>query len=146
MKRHPALEPFSRDHNVGLTIARALAHGQPESAEEFVRLWDQELCDHFDQEESLLGGLLDSEKLDRLTSEHREIRMLKDALPPSGPRLGEALTAHIRWEERELFPWIEATATPEQLERLASATDLVEEKRWEHSSQRKRLVQRRRTR
>lgn len=146
MKRHPALEPISRDHNVGLTISRTLMRGQPESAEEFIRLWDQELCDHFDQEELLLGPLLPTEKLDRLTSEHREIRMLKEALPTSGLRLGEALTAHIRWEERLLFPWIEGTASTEQLECLASATNLMEEARWEHCSQRKKLVQRRRAR
>ena len=144
MKRHQALESFSRDHNVGLTIARALIQQRPDAVEEFKRLWAQELGDHFDQEETLLGPLLDQVRLECLVAVHSEIRRLRDLLPLSMRELGKLLDAHIRWEERELFPWIEATATTDQLAALNSATDVMEECRWTDNELRRQLVLRRR--
>lgn len=144
MKRHPALEPFSRDHNTGLILARALIESRSEAAEQFKVAWDRELADHFAEEERLLGPLCSSADLDRLLSEHAHIAHLGRHLPEHMKDLGESLDAHIRWEERELFPAIEASASVEQLVQLMHATDEVEERRWVNEPNRERLVRRRR--
>lgn len=144
MKRHIALEPFSRDHNEALIAARNLLETRPGVAETFKQLWESELQDHFKQEELLLGPLLDETTLARLQSEHDQIFLQKLVLPESARELGALLKAHVRWEERELFPWIEAHSSQEQLEALRLATDAVEESRWDASPKRKELVERRR--
>ena len=144
MKRHQALEPFSRDHNEALILARTLVENRPGAAEAFESLWVSELQDHLEQEESLLGPLLDAERLNRLRDEHELIHGLKLKLPESANELGAMLEAHVRWEERELFPYIESHASQEQLGGLRLATDVVEESRWNASPKRKELVERRR--
>jgi hypothetical protein len=40
--------------------------------------------------------------------------------------LGELLAAHVRFEEAELFPAIEATLSPEELSDMASALETAE--------------------
>lgn len=145
MKRHVALEPFSRDHNEGLIMARRLVENRPGAAEAFESLWASELQDHFEQEELLLGPLLDAERISRLRDEHAQIHQLKLGLPESTSDLGSMLDAHVRWEERELFPWIETHTSQDQLEALRLATDVVEERRWVASPKRKELVERRRS-
>ncbi len=54
------------------------------------------------------------------------------------------LEAHVRWEERTPFTWIESNASEEQLNALRLRTDVFEESRWEASPKRKELVERRR--
>ncbi len=144
LKRHVALEPFSRDHNEALVMARSLAQNRPGAVEAFQNLWVSELQDHFTQEELLLGPLLDAEKMLQLRDEHEQIQGLKHQLPESASELGKMLEAHVRWEERTLFTWIESNATEEQLNSLRLSTDVVEESRWEASPKRKELVERRR--
>lgn len=143
MKRHKALEPFSRDHNTGLILARSLLLGR-EGAEQAAReAWESELKDHFDEEERLLGPLLDPALLERLVAEHRQIAQQLDNLPASMAELGAALLDHIRWEERELFPWIEVHATEQQLADVEREANLLEVRRWETDVRRKELVTRR---
>src|ERR1051326_7417375 len=91
LKRHPSLQPFSREHMGGLVQARNLLHagGQPAPSEDqapailsvaereavlkqFIRVWRAELSGHFDDEERLLLPLTPSAILrDRLLAEHR---------------------------------------------------------------------------
>lgn len=143
MKRHVALEPFSRDHYSGLTLAKALVTGEPLAAERCRAEWEKELKDHFEQEERLLGGLVPSELSEQLAGEHREIADLISLLPENGPRLGQVLNDHIRWEERVLFPWIESNCTSNQLAALFAQTTIVEESRWKLNPMRKEQVERR---
>lgn len=143
MKRHPALEPFSRDHNTGLILARALQQGHEHANEDARQAWDRELRDHFDEELRLLGPLMNEGQRTRMTEEHGEIERLIASLPKDSERLGDLLHDHIRWEERELFPWIEANASPERLVDLAKATQPMETRRWETDARRKTLVSRR---
>lgn len=144
MRRHPALEPFSRDHNTGLILARALTEARPGADQQFREAWTRELADHFAEEERLLGPLSSEVQFTRLIEEHQEIERLMGGLPESVVALGEALDAHIRWEERFFFPAIEASATEEQLVQLMRATDVVEERRWANEPRREELVRRRR--
>lgn len=144
MKRHPALEPFSRDHNDALSLARSLRQEKPEAPDAFLAAWEVEMLDHFDEEERLLSPLLTRELAHRLQTEHTDIKRLKEGLPATMPELGLALEQHVRWEERELFPWVEDNADAAQLEKLRESTDQLEERRWEHSPIRKANILKRR--
>jgi iron-sulfur cluster repair protein YtfE (RIC family) len=132
MKRHPSLVPLSRDHNVGLILARKLSRGDQGVADEFLAAWNEEMSDHFDEEERLLQPLMDPGHRQRLQDEHREIRALVAQLQAGddvAEELGTRLHDHIRWEERQLFPAIEACATPTQLDALAKQTAELEHRR-----------------
>ena len=135
IKRHPALQPLSREHMSGLIQARNLvnaAAASPQSRREtlarFIEVWKTEIAAHFDDEERLLGPLLSGESLQRLNDEHRELRTLAGAAvaqaaatepdPELLRRLGMLLNDHIRWEEREAFGEAERAAAPHDLEAL----------------------------
>ena len=127
MKRHPALVPLSRDHHHGLVQAKRLRAGadgdDPRSAARtFLLFFAQETVGHFREEEELLFPLVaDSEgardPLARTLLEHQRIhalvRRLGEQVETGTPdaelmvELGELLEAHIRYEERQLFPLVE---------------------------------------
>ena len=131
MKRHPALEPFSRDHNLGLILARKLQRPESGAVAEFLAAWDLEIASHFVDEEELLIPVIREESLaTRLLDEHRLIRGLVACLPRTAGQVGSKLEAHIRWEERSLFPAIESAASESDLKELARRTDEVERHRW----------------
>jgi len=128
LKRHPALQPFSRDHYVGLVQARHLveAAGGDDSDRRaavaaFLDAWDTEIAQHFDYEERLLIPLAPKAGRSQLRREHRRIRALvsearkrRKQIDPGDKwvrTLGQLLNDHIRWEEREFYPAIESAAT-----------------------------------
>lgn len=127
LKRHPSLQPFSRDHYVGLVHGRHLMKAADGNAVDrrgalaaFLDAWHQEIAVHFDDEERMIAHLADQTGRTRLVDEHNRIRALveqaADRRRHTDPgaswvrTLGEALTEHIRWEERDLFPALEAAA------------------------------------
>nr|CAA9232559.1 hypothetical protein AVDCRST_MAG63-1033 [uncultured Armatimonadetes bacterium] len=140
MKRHPSLQPLSRDHQGGLVQAKRLqeAADAGEAAREraaagFARAWRDEIEDHFRVEERLLLPLLEARPVEsaRLREEHRTLRELAEAAsgaaaPDTLRELGSRLHDHIRWEERELFPLLERTLTQEQLTALEEPLARVE--------------------
>ncbi len=142
MKRAFALEPFSRDHNDGLHLARALREERPDAPALARAAWERELSDHFAEEERLLGPLAGGDSA-RLYEEHRQIEQLISELPTSCVALGQALEDHIRWEERVLFPAIESRMTPDQEATLAQEALKMEHRRWETCPSRAEIVQRR---
>ncbi len=143
MKRNPSLEPFSRDHNVGLILVRQLIQSAKESdqacrqvAQVLSQYWKDELEDHFVEEEELLTPLIPDEELrSRLVGDHRDFAQyvgLSDSgscKPADLESMGRLLNDHIRWEERVLFPSIERTATTSQLSELLTKTTLLESRR-----------------
>lgn len=147
MKRHEILQPFSRDHNVGLVIARRLSSGDKSAVQDFLRIWDDEMLDHFAEEEALLGPLAPPSMLRKLLADHRQIRILAERARASAIadyqvlELGKRLDAHIRWEEHVLFPAVEQS---EDLESIRSATEELENRRHDsvHSPRRGELMDR----
>jgi hemerythrin-like domain-containing protein len=111
-------------------MAKRLREESPEDVTEaFAVFWREYGVAHFRTEEQVLvpaSGLPpEHEMIERLFREHREITEMADAVgPDSTPDqlhdLGEALTAHVRFEERELFPLIESRLDDLQLDALAS--------------------------
>jgi hemerythrin-like domain-containing protein len=143
MKRHPSLHPLSRDHHHALVQARnlSLAAAEPDSSDlaqagaKFTDYWESDLQAHFSREEQILLPLLaehtssDGVEILGTLRQHAEIRRLVSELTDKLARqempeaslleaLGEALRRHIRFEENELFPAIEALASEEDLWRM----------------------------
>jgi hemerythrin-like domain-containing protein len=121
MKRSPALQPLSREHHAALKLAkaceRAVAAGQVgETCRRVVAAFAHELEPHFHVEESeLLPLLTGAEKrvlAERTLAEHAELRALAGELRQRCgaeilQRFGRSIAAHVRFEERELFPALE---------------------------------------
>lgn len=143
MKRHPDLRKFSDDHHQGLVRARRLrrtADGEEAPSEEaldFLRFWEEETSPHFGEEEEVLlavyarhGGDLDAEPVREMVSDHARIRGLVVGLQRevgSGGvdretlrEIGDRLEAHIRLEERRVFPMMEASLSEEALHEIGA--------------------------
>jgi hemerythrin-like domain-containing protein len=147
MKRHSALIPLSRDHHNGLVqavrLCRAAADGDASArlaaAREFGEFFRNEERVHLRDEEEELFPLL----LRHVPSQPgplREARVQHVQLQGFARKLaiavaagsvdretlkaaGELLDAHIRLEERQLFPLIEELVPDDELRRLGLARD-----------------------
>jgi hemerythrin-like domain-containing protein len=146
IKRHPSLQPLSRDHYQGLVQAQHLSKSaeQDDAARrralaEFLDHWQMEIAQHFADEERLLPPYMHAEDKQRLEAEHATLRKYaKDAeehrrqIDPGIEwiaQLGKMLHDHIRWEERELFPRVEANAGQEALQALHPEAERIEASR-----------------
>src|SRR5262245_36254176 len=135
MRRHPALRPLSSDHQLALVRAREarLAAGSGEvravgEAYRRLRHWAAHaLGRHMNAEERLLVPYLSRRgtftPAERLEEQHTAIvQLLRPELdgPSSLARLGELLATHVRFEEEELFPWLEEHLSAEELDAIAT--------------------------
>jgi hemerythrin-like domain-containing protein len=123
MKRDPALSELSRDHHQALFAAmrmkRASAEDMREVRELVLAFWSGHGAEHFRIEEEVLlpgfaaAGDPTDEAVARVLTDHvwireRMERLRDDELDLVAIKgLGERLDAHVRHEERVLFPLIE---------------------------------------
>jgi quercetin dioxygenase-like cupin family protein len=121
VKRSPPLIPLSHDHHHALAAARRLrrAAGRDDARAEataFSHFFATESVRHFrDEEERLFPLVVHSEEAQPLVArallEHQRLHALaRDVANGESAtmrELAELLTAHVRFEERELFPLIE---------------------------------------
>ncbi len=144
MKRHDALHPLSHDHQNAL--ARALRLRRVRDADEAARRTERDsfvefaatrLEPHFAEEEALLARAVtlvpEQDDLaaahDRMLADHARMRASFETLrtttgTPSGEELhaiGEQLTEHVRFEERELFELLQRSFQGERLAELVDA-------------------------
>lgn len=138
MIRHDAIAELSRDHHQALVQAMALKRANAENhsqvAEDFVRFFDEHANRHFEIEEqvllptwALLAGIEHAVHPDvtQMLREHVELRALVRRLRAGDPDLalvrevGQRLDAHVRHEERKVFPLIQNSLDDKQLDRLA---------------------------
>ena len=124
MPRTGALLSLSREHHSSLVLARAVRQAAEsgdngaflEMMKRIEEHWRTILCEHFAREEQLLRFVadgLDTEFADRILIEHAELRMLACGpceldLSARLHRFGELLAAHVRYEERVLFPQLQS--------------------------------------
>ena len=143
MKRSEALASLSRDHHQALVVAQKLRRATdataPDARETFLAYWARHDRRHFRLEEELLfpayagyGDPHDPRVL-RALGEHAMIRHRADALaatptamPATLEQLGTELAAHVRLEEREVFPMIERVMPRDELDALAHKLDAAE--------------------
>lgn len=145
MKRHPDLVELSDDHHQGLVNALRLkkaASGDgaepADAARAFLKFWREDTMLHFRKEEEALlpvvaryaEELLECEPVMEMLAQHARIRGLVMQLDEEVARnevraetlqeLGEQLQAHIRLEEREVFPLIEEVLPEAALHNVAA--------------------------
>ncbi len=129
LKRDPSLQPLSRDHHHGLLFSRKVRQGlkmevEPMRIMHYAReFFSHSLEQHFEEEEHYLFPLLGLQhpKIERALREHRRLRRLffkEEDLLKAASLIEEELEAHIRFEERELFPEIQQQVDKEKLEKL----------------------------
>jgi quercetin dioxygenase-like cupin family protein len=127
MKRHPVLVPFSHDHHRALVEARRLqqAAGGPAAAPAaaaFLRFFAEETVPHFREEEErlfpsmvefdearplLVQALFEHQRLHARAAQLHQLLTTGGDASPIMRELGRLLEAHVRTEERQLFPLIE---------------------------------------
>jgi hypothetical protein len=148
MKRHEHLQPLSRQHHVALVLARTLrewhtAGPGPEDqrrvARAVYRFWAEELRPHFRAEEEELLGRWDRPGTDELATRvvqehigiHRVGQRLASALSEDdltaawdeARRLADCVHAHVRFEERQWLPALEAELGAQRLAEAQAAVD-----------------------
>jgi hemerythrin-like domain-containing protein len=137
MRRDTNLRTLSWEHHDGLVLAfrieRGLQNGtDPELIRTYVaNAWDEDLSHHFWQEESILPQILKRSSegkklLEKLLRDHNRFREMISDLAEAGdiaPQLrafGKHLNEHIRFEERQLFPFVEEHAGAQDLKELGA--------------------------
>lgn len=139
MKRHEGLAQWSREHHQALVLAKqaraAMTLGSSEAAALIataLRVFRRELEPHFVAEEArLLPALIAAgacSASERVRAEHDTMRGTVGRLEDGGNvgmlvSFGEQLTAHVRFEERELFPLAESLLASATLDTLAEDLD-----------------------
>jgi mannose-6-phosphate isomerase-like protein (cupin superfamily) len=140
MKRSPALASLSRDHHEALVVAHKLRRTSVATADQALRdlrvYWDEHGQAHFRAEEEVLLTAYTRHAspydplLAKVLCDHLAIRHRIQALDHDSPdhvtqlnELGRLLNQHVRLEERELFPMIEAALPDAELAAVAIALD-----------------------
>lgn len=144
IKRHPSLQPLSRDHGIGLLCAqhghkavRASGHHRVRLAEQIrVNCKDVVLSYLEDEQRVLSPSITDIALRAEFQQHHNNVRKLLDELeqldPVVDPGLGlmasvaAALESYVRWEENSLFPVLEQTLNHEDLIALSGLTTTME--------------------
>ncbi len=117
------LQPLSREHHTALTLAKACQRAAQSgdetqlnlSCQQAIRAFENDLEPHFQIEEVSLLPLLQGKEsqflAERTLADHQLLRELTTALRQSDAvaleKFGKFLAAHVRFEERELFPILE---------------------------------------
>jgi hemerythrin-like domain-containing protein len=136
MKRSRELRPLSSEHHQVLLVAFQLKKGLAGHAESAGapkdlpgllglarRTEENVLRAHAKAEEELLGEFLPAADMARLRAEHAEMRRLMESARTARPadlrlqlgQFADLLERHVRWEERELFPYAEDHVDAEAL-------------------------------
>lgn len=131
IKRSPQLAPLSREHHDGLLFAWKIKQGiENKTPLELLRkytlwFWKHHIKPHFFQEEKILLPCMPAHHLlaVKLLEDHDHIRELILGVDDVADQrsfviLSDLLNTHIRFEERELFPYLEETLSPEQLNKV----------------------------
>lgn len=135
IKRHPGLVAFSKDHHFGLLLVWKIRDDLKKSVElsninnSVIHFFDTDLIHHFTEEEELLFPKLPKDQLLRIQAEtdHKNIRQVIEDLRQNPEnkdllnRFADALEQHIRFEERELFNFIQENLPEATLTEMVSS-------------------------
>lgn len=135
IKRSEYLKPLSREHHYSLLFGWKLRQGISHGAAinrmvTYVGYFEKHmLIPHFKEEETCLFIYSDSPLVQQALDEHRHILSMVSALKekPASVVVGDLeslaglVDQHVRFEERQLFPYLEENLTRAQLEAVAAA-------------------------
>ncbi len=131
IKRSAQLTPLSKEHHEGLLFGWKIRQGLNNGTDintigEYVQwFWKTHLQEHFWQEEQLIAAYLpkDDTMLQRMLNEHQEIEAyihINDSIIDAANllQIADAVRDHIRFEEREFFPYVESKLSTDQLDNI----------------------------
>jgi hemerythrin-like domain-containing protein len=145
IKRSQELVPLSKEHHEGLLLGWKIKQGLRNGTDinlisKYIQwFWENELEQHFRKEEEVLAPHLpaENELVQQMFREHEEIEALihinamivdEDIFA----QLADSLQAHIRFEERVLFPFAEKNIPQAQLEEMYIKLIVANQKsKWE---------------
>ena len=146
IKRNESIVPFSRDHHHGLLLGWKIKQGfkfgiEVERMKKYVDwFWVNQLEEHFDLEEKYIFPVLGGEHphVKEAVAQHQIIKELflnQTNVEDNLKKIINALTAHIRFEERVLFNEVQEVATEEQLKDIEkyhreNKTENTEDEFW----------------
>lgn len=151
LKRDNTLIPLSMEHHYGLLFTWKIKQGLMLNAplavmKDYVEyIWNDNISKHFKLEEQILLKKLEENDpmRNRVAKEHKDVKKLvkticSEASPPKQylKDFCELLNNHIRFEEREFFPYIEKTCSSEQLKDIGNKLFKSQEKfmdKWTNS-------------
>lgn len=128
------MQALSREHHGGLLFVWKLREGlkkgtSSERLTDYVSwYWRNHMRRHFSQEENLILPLIPKNSLaERMAVEHNYIKEIlndiyTDPLREDFSRLAEVMERHIRFEERELFQYLQDHLSEDQLSLIQKAT------------------------
>lgn len=149
LKRHPALVPLSRDHHFGLLLCWKIRTGISKQVDlkrivdYVVYFYNDHLKQHFFEEEKYIFVWLNEndEKRIKAENQHKQIADLVDRLtgePDSQlntlRQIESVVDMHIRFEERDLFPYVQQQLNEADLEKLRIQIEEIhqnEEDKWD---------------
>lgn len=125
--------PLSREHHFGLLFCWKIRQGLKNGTDlELMRtyvlyFWKNVLKPHFEEEEWLLDKLVSEDDVNksRMEEEHKLLQALIELIQNGSPMdkdlfrvLDKDLVDHIRWEERELFPYLQTVVDDAKLDHI----------------------------
>lgn len=120
MKRHPLLVPLSHEHHHTLALCTRILRSPDADHRADITEHYIDLEKHFVCEETMFAPLWDTLRRDdlraRFEAEHAQLRAMHLAPDYTNPewnvQFATLLRDHARFEERELFPAVEALLPP----------------------------------
>lgn len=138
IKRSESIVKLSREHHFSLLFCWKIRQGIKKEIPalrimEYVRyFWEANLKLHFKQEEDILFESLPQDKMiSRAVAEHTTLKeaisvlftIPEDEIINELHRFADQLEKHVRFEERELFPYLEKTLSEEQHQEVSARLD-----------------------
>ncbi len=131
--RNEHIKTLSRDHHFSLLFCWKIRQGLKtgvalERIRKYVQyFWQKHLQSHFREEEHILFAPIKDNQVQRAINEHKYIRLHIESLTDAGKterksleKIADMVDAHVRYEERELFPHLERKLSKEQLENIGN--------------------------
>ena len=142
IKRSKELAPLSRDHHHGLLLCWKIRNGVKNHIDSnrisryIIFSFREELSEHFRQEEEILFSLLSDEEvlkqqaLEQHGSLWEQVTKIESQQQLDTMLLlafADTLDTHIRFEERQLFPFIEQTVDAAKLHTAGMEIDACQQ-------------------
>lgn len=134
IRRSESIMKLSREHHFSLLFCWKIREGlkkktAPHRIVQYAQyFWSNHIEPHFREEEEILFAPLQDEMVLKAMEEHAAIREAIEALtvlPPENitdelAKLADQLDRHVRFEERQLFPYLESVLSEAQLDSIGA--------------------------
>ena len=140
IKRNKNILKLSKEHHLSLLFCWKIKQGlngeiPPDRIIKYIQYFSANfLIPHFREEEFFLFPALNDEKVDKAIEQHKQINNLisgvslydETNLKKTLQRIAELVDDHVRYEERELFPYMESKLKDEQLSAIGKKLNEAE--------------------